>query len=164
MPHTVAPIARPPRLSTAKIRPFISTFDNTNYLTTLPNGEVCAVNSWSGDYGVAKKRAADAGIKLDLQYFVPKTGAPAWKFNTIAHSGEPGGDSWGRITDDFRKGGETWIAGSYDPELNLTYWGIAQAKPPRAPASTCTVPPSPVPKLEASPSPRPPAARKSLPS
>lgn len=62
----------------AKIRPYITTFDNTNYLTTLPNSEVCAVNSWSGDYGVAKQRAADAGIKLDLQYFVPKTGAPAW--------------------------------------------------------------------------------------
>ena len=29
----------------------------------------------------------------------------------------------------FRAGGETWIAGSYDPELNLTYWGTAQAKP-----------------------------------
>jgi putrescine transport system substrate-binding protein len=62
----------------AKIRPYIATFDNTNYLTTLPNSEVCAVNSWSGDYGVAKKRAADAGIKLDLEYFVPKSGAPAW--------------------------------------------------------------------------------------
>jgi alcohol dehydrogenase (cytochrome c) len=29
----------------------------------------------------------------------------------------------------FRAGGETWIAGSYDPDLNLTYWGTAQAKP-----------------------------------
>ena len=28
-----------------------------------------------------------------------------------------------------RAGGETWITGSYDPDLNLTYWGIAQAKP-----------------------------------
>ncbi|WP_374334046.1 polyamine ABC transporter substrate-binding protein [Aestuariivirga sp.] len=62
----------------SKIRSYITTFDNTNYLTSLPNGEVCAVNSWSGDYGVAKKRAADAGIKLDLEYFIPKTGAPAW--------------------------------------------------------------------------------------
>ena len=33
----------------APIRPYITTFDNTNYLSTLPNGEVCAVNSWSGD-------------------------------------------------------------------------------------------------------------------
>ncbi|WP_333814290.1 extracellular solute-binding protein, partial [Tabrizicola sp.] len=62
----------------APIRRYITTFDNTNYLTTLPNGEVCAVNSWSGDYGVAKARAAEAGIDIDLAYFVPKTGAPAW--------------------------------------------------------------------------------------
>lgn len=60
------------------IREYVSTFDNTNYMTTLPNGEVCAVNSWSGDYGVAKARAAEAGIDIDLAYFVPKTGAPAW--------------------------------------------------------------------------------------
>ncbi len=60
------------------IRQYITTFDNSNYLTTLPNKELCVANTWSGDYGVAKTRAADAGIKLDLQYFVPKTGAPAW--------------------------------------------------------------------------------------
>jgi alcohol dehydrogenase (cytochrome c) len=57
------------------------------------------------------------------------TGKLVWKFNTIAHAGEPGGDTWGKLTDNFRKGGETWITGSYDPDLNLTYWGVAQAKP-----------------------------------
>jgi alcohol dehydrogenase (cytochrome c) len=57
------------------------------------------------------------------------TGKEVWRFHTIAHSGEPGGESWGKLPDIFRKGGETWIAGSYDPDLNLTYWGIAQAKP-----------------------------------
>ena len=62
----------------AEIRPFIATFDNANYLTSIPNGEVCAVNNWSGDYGVAKARATEAGIDMDLVYHVPKTGAPAW--------------------------------------------------------------------------------------
>ncbi|MQA28718.1 MAG: PQQ-binding-like beta-propeller repeat protein [Luteitalea sp.] len=57
------------------------------------------------------------------------TGKQLWKFYTIAQAGEPGGDTWGKLPDNFRKGGETWIAGSYDPDLNLTYWGIAQAKP-----------------------------------
>ncbi len=33
------------------------------------------------------------------------------------------------LSDILRAGGETWIAGSYDPDLDLTYWGIAQAKP-----------------------------------
>ena len=60
------------------IRQYIATFDNSNYLTALPNGEICVANTWSGDYGVAKARAAEAGIEIDLQYFVPKTGAPAW--------------------------------------------------------------------------------------
>ena len=59
-------------------REYISTFDNANYLTAIPNGELCAVNNWSGDYGVAKARAAEAGIEMNLGYFVPKTGAPAW--------------------------------------------------------------------------------------
>jgi alcohol dehydrogenase (cytochrome c) len=57
------------------------------------------------------------------------TGKLAWKFNTIAQEGTPGGDTWGTLANMFRAGGETWIAGSYDPELNLTYWGTAQAKP-----------------------------------
>ncbi len=57
------------------------------------------------------------------------TGELVWRFNTVAHRGEPGGDTWGDLDDIFRAGGETWITGSYDPELNLTYWGTAQAKP-----------------------------------
>ncbi len=60
------------------VREYIATFDNSNYLTSLPNGELCVANSWSGDYGVAKTRAAEAGLDINLQYFVPKTGAPAW--------------------------------------------------------------------------------------
>jgi len=57
------------------------------------------------------------------------TGRPVWRFNTVAHAGEPGGDTWGDLDNIYRQGGETWITGSYDPELNLTYWGTAQAKP-----------------------------------
>jgi alcohol dehydrogenase (cytochrome c) len=57
------------------------------------------------------------------------TGARAWKFQTVALTGQPGGDSWGGLPDDQRAGGETWIAGTYDPELNTTFWGTAQAKP-----------------------------------
>ena len=58
-----------------------------------------------------------------------KTGKRVWKFVTVALKGDPGGDSWGTLPDNMRKGSETWIAGTYDPELNTTYWGTAQAKP-----------------------------------
>jgi alcohol dehydrogenase (cytochrome c) len=57
------------------------------------------------------------------------TGKRDWKFVTTALTGQPGGDSWGGLPDNMRKGGEAWIAGTYDPELNTTYWGTAQAKP-----------------------------------
>ena len=57
------------------------------------------------------------------------TGELLWKFETIAEMGEPGGDTWGGLDNIFRAGGETWITGSYDPDLRLTYWGTAQQKP-----------------------------------
>lgn len=60
------------------VRQHIKTFDNTNYLNAIPNKEVCVVNNWSGDYSTAKARAEEAGIEINLGYFVPKTGAPAW--------------------------------------------------------------------------------------
>jgi alcohol dehydrogenase (cytochrome c) len=64
-----------------------------------------------------------------ISAYDPATGKLLWRFNTVARTGQPGGDTWGKIPDMLRAGGETWITGSYDPELNLTYWGVAQAKP-----------------------------------
>ena len=60
------------------IRQYIRTFDNTNYLNAIPNKELCVINNWSGDYATAKARADEAGVEINLAYFVPKTGAPAW--------------------------------------------------------------------------------------
>ena len=60
------------------VRQYIRTFDNTNYLNAIPNKELCVINNWSGDYSTAKARAEEAGVEINLAYFVPKTGAPAW--------------------------------------------------------------------------------------
>jgi alcohol dehydrogenase (cytochrome c) len=57
------------------------------------------------------------------------SGKQLWKFQTVARDGQLGADTWGSLPDLMRAGGETWITGSYDPDLNETYWGIAQAKP-----------------------------------
>ena len=67
--------------------------------------------------------------KCFIGAYDPDTGEQRWRFLTIALDGEPGGDTWGGLPNLYRAGGETWITGSYDPELNLTYWGTAQAKP-----------------------------------
>jgi putrescine transport system substrate-binding protein len=62
----------------AAIRPYVQAFDNTAYLNNMPSGEVCVVNNWAGDYRNMTTRAAEVGLKLNLEYHVPKTGAPAW--------------------------------------------------------------------------------------
>src|SRR5688500_8405000 len=66
--------------------------------------------------------------KCFISAYDAATGKQLWKFATIATEGEAG-KTWGALSTLFRAGGETWITGSYDPTLNLTYWGTAQAKP-----------------------------------
>jgi alcohol dehydrogenase (cytochrome c) len=57
-----------------------------------------------------------------------KDGHQLWKFSTVAYTGEPGGDTWGDMTNAQRAGADAWIAGTYDPKLRLVYWGTGQAK------------------------------------
>jgi alcohol dehydrogenase (cytochrome c) len=68
------------------------------------------------------------GIRGFLAAYDAKTGKEAWRFYTIAGPGEPGRESWGG--DSWKTGGGSiWVTGSYDPESNLTYWGIGNAGP-----------------------------------
>jgi alcohol dehydrogenase (cytochrome c) len=58
-----------------------------------------------------------------LTAFDAKTGKMAWRFYTIPEPGEPGSETW--PGDSWKTGGgSTWFTGSYDPELNLIYWGV----------------------------------------
>ncbi len=60
------------------MRKYVKTFDASNYLNAIPNGELCVINNWSGDYATAKARAEEAGVSINLEYHVPSTGSPAW--------------------------------------------------------------------------------------
>jgi len=55
-----------------------------------------------------------------------ETGKEAWRFKTIAQPGEPGGDTWNDHPLADRNGASVWVAGSYDAQLNLAFWGVAQ--------------------------------------
>ena len=71
-------------------------------------------------------------FKEDVCYITahdPETGKELWRTSTVARAGEPGGETWDDLPLMFRAGGDMWQAGSYDPKLNLIYWGTAQAKP-----------------------------------
>ena len=68
------------------------------------------------------------GIRGFLAAFDAKTGKELWRFYTIPGPGEAGHESWSG--DSWKRGGgSVWVTGSYDPDLNLTYWGIGNAGP-----------------------------------
>ena len=63
-----------------------------------------------------------------IEAFDALTGKPKWFWNTIPKPGEPGNETW--MGDSWRNGGgPVWVSGSFDPQLNLIYWGTGQPSP-----------------------------------
>ncbi len=70
------------------------------------------------------------GIRGFIAAYDAATGEEVWKFYTIPGPGEPGHETWEGGSDAWMHGGASvWLTGSYDPELNLTYWGIGNPGP-----------------------------------
>ncbi len=68
------------------------------------------------------------GIRGYVAAYDAETGDEAWRFYTIPGPGEPGHETW--EGDDWQHGGApVWITGSFDPELDLTYWGVGNPGP-----------------------------------
>jgi alcohol dehydrogenase (cytochrome c) len=68
------------------------------------------------------------GVRGFLDAYDAVSGKRLWRFWTIPAAGEPGSETW---TGDSWKtgGGATWLTGSFDPELNLLYWGTGNPAP-----------------------------------
>jgi putrescine transport system substrate-binding protein len=58
-----------------KVRPFIRSFDSSEYLNGLANQEICIAMSWSSDYALSRARARAVGVNVNLAFTVPKEGA-----------------------------------------------------------------------------------------
>jgi alcohol dehydrogenase (cytochrome c) len=78
------------------------------------------------------------GIRGFIAAFDAKTGTQRWKFYTIPAPGEPGSETWGNCKaataycdpEAWKHGaGSAWVTGSFDPSLNLIYWGIGNVGP-----------------------------------
>lgn len=65
-----------------------------------------------------------------IDAYHPDTGEQLWRFNTVPGQGEPGSETWPNDPAVLaRGGGGTWMTGSYDPELDLLYWGTGNPNP-----------------------------------
>ena len=59
----------------------------------------------------------------------PRTGAELWRTRLIPAPGEPGDETWGGVPYEQRGHVGSWMAPSYDPELNLIYVGTSVTSP-----------------------------------
>ncbi len=73
---------------------------------------------------------AEFGIRGFIDGWDPATGKQLWRRYTIPARGEKGNETWPQDNDAWEiGGGSAWITGSYDPELDLMYWGIGNPAP-----------------------------------
>ena len=71
---------------------------------------------------------AEYGSRGYVEGYDPNDGKRLWRFYTVPRPGEPGANTW---PDDAANasGGSSWTTGSYDPELDLVFWGIGNPAP-----------------------------------
>jgi len=71
---------------------------------------------------------ADRGTRGFIDAFDAETGKRSWRFWTVPEAGSPGSETWSGNSWEHG-GGSTWLTGTYDPELNLVYWGTGNPGP-----------------------------------
>jgi alcohol dehydrogenase (cytochrome c) len=76
--------------------------------------------------GVSGGDYADRGF---IDAYDAESGARAWRFYTVPGEGERGSESWPGVEASQRGGGAVWVTGTYDPALNLVYYGTGNPNP-----------------------------------
>jgi putrescine transport system substrate-binding protein len=71
------------------VRPYVRSFDSTEYLNGLANKELCLAMSWSSDYAQSHARAKAAGVNVNLAFTVPKEGANETFSSLLIPEGAP---------------------------------------------------------------------------
>ncbi len=130
----------------------VAILDETLYMSTL-DARLVAIDARSGnllwstaaaDYRAGYSKTAaplivkdqvvtgiaggEFGIRGFLDSYDAQSGTRNWRTHTIPGPDDPGNDSW--AGESWRTGGSpTWITGSYDPDLDLVYWGTGNPGP-----------------------------------
>lgn len=82
-----------------------------------------------GDRVLVGATGGENGVRGFLDAYAIKDGTRLWRFWTVPGPGEPGHETWSGNS--WQTGGApAWLTGTFDPELNLTYWGTGNPAPP----------------------------------
>lgn len=82
-----------------------------------------------GDVLITGMSGAEYNTRGFLKGYDPRTGKLLWTRHTTAGPGEPGHETWNGSKQWANGGGSTWITGTYDPDLDLVYWGTGNGSP-----------------------------------
>jgi alcohol dehydrogenase (cytochrome c) len=79
---------------------------------------------------IAGVSGAEFGVRGYLEGFDAQTGKSLWRTYTIPERGQKGSETWPADKESWKSGGgSTWVTGSYDPELDLVFWGVGNPAP-----------------------------------
>src|SRR6187549_2750174 len=147
--HEPSPKAR---LCCGRVNRGLAILGNTLFMGTI-DGRLLAINARTGallwnvpvgapeagysvtvaplvvkDKVVVGPAGGEYGIRGFIAAYSPTDGKELWRFNTVPSPGDPGSETW--KGDAWKTGGGSiWTTGSYDPDLNLMYWGVGNPGP-----------------------------------
>ncbi|MBB5158561.1 PQQ-dependent dehydrogenase, methanol/ethanol family [Saccharopolyspora phatthalungensis] len=81
------------------------------------------------DLVIVGSSGGEFGVRGHLDAFDVETGRHVWRTYTVPKPGERGSETWPDGPAWTRGGGNCWVTGTYDPELNLLYWGTGNPAP-----------------------------------
>jgi alcohol dehydrogenase (cytochrome c) len=149
--HIPSPLAR---LCCGRVNRGLAVLDQTLFMATI-DGRLIAIDAktgglvWNVPVGGARAEAGysltvaplvvkdkvilgtaggEYGVRGFLAAFDARSGKEVWRFHTVPGPGDPGNNTW--AGESWKTGGGSiWVTGSYDSELNLTYWGVGNPGP-----------------------------------
>ena len=82
------------------------------------------------DLVIVGSSGAEYGARGHIDAFKLETGERVWRLYPVPKPGEPGSETWPKDSDAWARGGGTaWVTGTYDPDLDLLYWGTSNPSP-----------------------------------
>jgi alcohol dehydrogenase (cytochrome c) len=81
-----------------------------------------------GNLVISGTAGGDEGARGFVAAYDQATGKEAWRFWTVPKPGEKGSETWTEKSLEHPSG-DTWMTGTYDPQLDLLYWPVGNPGP-----------------------------------